>query len=168
MTRKTELAGQIAVITGAGSGIGAATATLLAARGAKVHLADLNADAAEAVAQQIRQAGGTAEAHAVDVTDPVAVEALAKAVYDAGGRADILHTNAGIAHAGNIEATIIEDWQQVIGVNLLGVGYGIQAFAPRMLTQDRPATIVNTASLAGLVPAALMAPTAPPSTAWSG
>jgi NAD(P)-dependent dehydrogenase (short-subunit alcohol dehydrogenase family) len=158
MTRKTELAGKIAVITGAGSGIGAATARLLAARGAKVHLADLNADAAEAVARHIRQAGGTAEAHAVDVADPAAVEALAKAVYDADGRVDILHNNAGIAHAGNIEATTIEDWQQVIGVNLLGVAYGIQAFVPRMLTQGRPASIVNTASLAGLVPAALMAP----------
>ena len=65
MTRKTELAGQVAVITGAGSGIGAATARLVAARGAKVHLADVNGDAAEAVARQIRQAGGTAEAHAV-------------------------------------------------------------------------------------------------------
>jgi NAD(P)-dependent dehydrogenase (short-subunit alcohol dehydrogenase family) len=72
MTRKTELAGQIAVITGAGSGIGSATARLLAARGAKVHLADLNAEAAEAVARQIRQAGGSAEAHAVDVADPAA------------------------------------------------------------------------------------------------
>jgi NAD(P)-dependent dehydrogenase (short-subunit alcohol dehydrogenase family) len=94
----------------------------------------------------------------VDVADPAAVEALAKAVYDADGRVDILHNNAGIAHAGNIEATTIEDWQQVIGVNLLGVAYGIQAFVPRMLTQGRPASIVNTASLAGLVPAALMAP----------
>ena len=67
MTTKTKLAGQVAVITGAGSGIGAATARLVAARGAKVHLADVNGDAAEAVARQIRQAGGTAEAHAVDV-----------------------------------------------------------------------------------------------------
>jgi NAD(P)-dependent dehydrogenase (short-subunit alcohol dehydrogenase family) len=123
-----------------------------------MHLADLNADAADAVARQVRQAGGSAEAHAVDVCDPAAVEALAKAVYDADGRVDILHNNAGIGHAGNIEATTIQDWQRVIGVNLLGVAYGIQAFVPRMLTQGRPATIVNTASLLGLVPAALMAP----------
>jgi 2-keto-3-deoxy-L-fuconate dehydrogenase len=105
MTRKTELAGKIAVITGAGSGIGSATARLLAARGAEVHLADLHADAAEAAARQIRQAGGTAETHTVDVADPAAVEGLAKAVYDADGRVDILHNNAGIAHTGNIEAT---------------------------------------------------------------
>ena len=158
MTRKTELTGKIAVVTGAGSGIGAATASLLAARGAKVHLADLNADAAEAVARQIRQAGGGAEAHAVDVCDAAAVEGLAKAVYDADGGVDILHNNAGIGHAGNIEATTVEDWQRVIGVNLLGVAYGIQAFVPRMLAQGRPASIINTASLAGLMPAALMAP----------
>jgi NAD(P)-dependent dehydrogenase (short-subunit alcohol dehydrogenase family) len=158
MTGKTELTGKIAVVTGAGSGIGAATARLLAARGATVHLADLNASASEAVARQIRQAGGSAEAHAVDVCDLAAVEALAKAVYNADGRVDILHNNAGIAHAGNIEATTVEDWQQVIGVNLLGVAYGVQTFVPRMLAQGRPATIVNTASVAGLVPAALMAP----------
>jgi NAD(P)-dependent dehydrogenase (short-subunit alcohol dehydrogenase family) len=110
-----------------------------------MHLADLNAEAAEAVARQARQAGGSAEAHAVDVADPAA-EGLAKAVCDAGGRIGILHNNASIGHAGNIEATTIEDWQQVIGVNLLGAAYGIQAFMPRMLTQGRPATIVNTAS----------------------
>jgi NAD(P)-dependent dehydrogenase (short-subunit alcohol dehydrogenase family) len=158
MSKQINLAGKIAVITGAGSGIGRATALLLASRGAKVHVADLNAGAADAVAAEIHAAGGSAVAHTVDVTDPRAVDALAEHVFEADGGVDVLHNNAGIAHAGNIEATTIEDWQQVIGVNLLGVAYGIQAFVPRMLKQGRPASVINTASQLGLIPAAPMAP----------
>jgi NAD(P)-dependent dehydrogenase (short-subunit alcohol dehydrogenase family) len=97
-------------------------------------------------------------AHALDVSDPDAVEAFAETVFATEGHVDILHNNAGIGHAGNIEATTIEDWQRVIGVNLLGVAYGIQAFIPRMLQQGRPASVVNTASQAGLLPAAKLAP----------
>jgi NAD(P)-dependent dehydrogenase (short-subunit alcohol dehydrogenase family) len=70
----------------------------------------------------------------------------------------VLHNNAGIGHAGEIETTQVDDWDRVIGVNLLGVAYGVQAFAPRMLEQGRPATIVNTASSLGLVAMAKMAP----------
>ncbi len=155
MARDINLTGKVAVITGAGSGIGAATARLLARHGAKVHVADLNAEAATAVAREI---GGGATDHAVDVSRPEEVEALAKAVFDQDGRVDILHNNAGIGHGGDIEQTTVEDWHRVIGVNLLGVAYGVQAFVPRMLKQGHPATIVNTASQAGLIPIARMAP----------
>jgi NAD(P)-dependent dehydrogenase (short-subunit alcohol dehydrogenase family) len=155
MAKNINLTGKTAVITGAGSGIGAATARLLARHGAKVHVADINAEAAAAVAHEI---GGGATDHAVDVSRPEEVEALAKAVFDDDGRVDILHNNAGIGHGGDIEATTVEDWQRVIGVNLLGVAYGVQAFVPRILTQGHPATIVNTASQAGLMPIAKMAP----------
>jgi len=155
MAKDIDLSGKTAVITGAGSGIGAATARLLARHGAKVHVADLNAEAATAVAREI---GGGATDHAVDVSRPEEVEALAKAVFDEDGRVDILHNNAGIGHGGDIETTTVEDWQRVIGVNLLGVAYGVQAFVPRMLEQGHPAIIVNTASEAGLVPVARMAP----------
>jgi NAD(P)-dependent dehydrogenase (short-subunit alcohol dehydrogenase family) len=79
-------------------------------------------------------------------------------VFDAEGRVDVLHNNAGIGHAGPVEKTTLEDWQKVIGVNLMGVVHGIHAFVPRMLSQGRPGHIVNTASLAGLVAAAEMAP----------
>ena len=99
-----------------------------------------------------------AAAHALDVSDAGAVEAFAAAVFASDGHVDILHNNAGIGHGGNIEATTIEDWQRVIGVNLLGVAYGVQSFIPRMLQQGRPASVVNTASMAGLVPTAKMAP----------
>jgi len=153
-----DLHGGVAVVTGGGSGIGRSTALLLARHGAKVHVADLAAGAAEEVAQEIRRGGGAAEAHAVDVADPEAVERLAAAVFAGDGHVEVLHNNAGIGHAGNIEATTVEDWQRVIGVNLLGVAYGVQAFVPRMLAQGRPASVVNTASMAGLVPTAKMAP----------
>ncbi len=99
-----------------------------------------------------------AVAHTVDVSDPDAVESLAEAVFAAERGVDVLHNNAGIGHAGNLEAITIEDWQRVIGVNLLGVAYGMQAFVPRMLTQGRPASVINTASMAGIVPTAKMAP----------
>ena len=153
-----DLSGKITVVTGAGSGIGRATARLFARQGARVHVVDVNRDSATAVVAEIEAAGGGAMAHVVDVSDPDAVEALARDVFETDRRVDILHNNAGIGHAGNIEATTMEDWQRVINVNLLGVAYGVQAFVPRMLAQGRPAVVVNTASEAGLVPTARMAP----------
>jgi NAD(P)-dependent dehydrogenase (short-subunit alcohol dehydrogenase family) len=158
MNAAPSLHGKVAVVTGGGSGIGRATALLLARHGARVHVADLQSDTADDVARTIEAAGGSAVAHALDVSDPDAVEAFAETVFATEGHVDILHNNAGIGHAGNIEATTIEDWQRVIGVNLLGVAYGIQAFIPRMLQQGRPASVVNTASQAGLFPAAKLAP----------
>ena len=102
--------------------------------------------------------GGVAQPHALDVSDPDAVEEFAKAVFRVDGHVDILHNNAGIGHGGDLEETTIEDWRRVIGVNLLGVAYGVQAFVPRMLRQGRPASVINTASQAGINPAPKMAP----------
>ena len=158
MSSEPNLSGAIAVITGGGSGIGRSTAVLLARHGARVHVADLNLPAAEATVKAIEAAGGSAVAAALDVSDPEAVEAFAEQVFAAEGRVDILHNNAGIGHGGNVESTTVEDWQRVIAVNLLGVAYGVQAFVPRMLRQGRPACVLNTASQAGLVPVAKMAP----------
>ena len=158
MSQPIDLTGRVAVITGAGSGIGRASARLLARRGARVHVADVNTHAADTVVTEIESGGGVAVAHTVDVSDPGAVESLAEAVFAAERGVDVLHNNAGIGHAGNLEAITIEDWQRVIGVNLLGVAYGMQAFVPRMLTQGRPASVINTASMAGIVPTAKMAP----------
>jgi NAD(P)-dependent dehydrogenase (short-subunit alcohol dehydrogenase family) len=115
--KNVNLTGKTAVVTGAGSGIDRAMARLLAQHGAKVHVADLNADAAAAVANEI---GANATALQLDVTRPEDLETLAETVFGADGRVDILHNNAGIGHGGDIEETTVEDWQRVIGVNLLG------------------------------------------------
>src|SRR3954468_2594072 len=147
--------GKVAVVTGAGSGIGRASALMFAKLGAKVHVADVNGESAKAVAGEI---GERAKAHIVDVTDPEAVDAFASRVLDEDGRVDVLHSNAGIGHAADIEETTIDDWQRVIGVNLLGMAYVVQAFVPRLMNQGGRSSIVNTASMAGLVAAPGMAP----------
>jgi NAD(P)-dependent dehydrogenase (short-subunit alcohol dehydrogenase family) len=153
-----EFGGRVVVVTGAGSGIGRSTATLFARLGAKVHVADVNGDSATSVVGEIEASGGKAVAHTVDVTDPQAVDALAQRVFDADGRVDVLHSNAGIGHAADIAETTVDDWQRVIGVNLLGMAYVVQAFIPRLLAQGGRSSIVNTASMAGLVAAPGMAP----------
>lgn len=153
-----QLAGRVAVVTGAGSGIGRSIALLLGRHGTTVHVVDVNAGAAEAVATEVRDAGGKAMTHTVDVSDAAAVERLAAVVYEADGAVDLLFNNAGVGHAGDVVDTPLEDWRRVLDVNLLGVVHGVSAFAPRLVDQGRPATIVNTASMAGLLPMAGMVP----------
>jgi NAD(P)-dependent dehydrogenase (short-subunit alcohol dehydrogenase family) len=148
----SSLSGKIAVVTGAGSGIGRATAQRLAREGAVLHIADITEGPVEAAAADIRASGGRATAYTVDVTDADAVQAFADRVYDADGRVDILHNNAGIGAAGPVEEMGVEVWRRVVDVNLMGIAHGLCAFAPRMLKQTGGAHVINTASMAGLVP----------------
>jgi NAD(P)-dependent dehydrogenase (short-subunit alcohol dehydrogenase family) len=147
-----QLAGKVAVVTGAGSGIGRATAQRLAREGAVVHAVDVGADAVAACAAEISGAGGVVTAHVVDVTDAAAVSALADAVYAASARVDVLFNNAGIGAAGPTEEIPLAVWRAIVEVNIMGVVHGVHAFGPRMLAQNGGGHIVNTASAAGLTP----------------
>ena len=152
-----DLTGRAAVVTGAASGIGRSLALLLGEGGALVHVADRDGPGAEAVAQAVRTAGGAAVAHVVDVADPAAVARLADAAF-AAGPVDLLFNNAGIGHAGAVADTPLEDWRRLLDVNLMGVVHGLHAFLPRLIAQARPSHVVNTASMAGLVPSPGLAP----------
>ena len=92
------------------------------------------------------------------MADADAVEALAADVFDGDRVVDLVFNNAGVGHAGDVVDTPLEDWRRVLEVNLFGVVHGVAAFVPRLLAQGRPATIVNTASMAGLLPVAGMVP----------
>lgn len=140
---------QVVVITGAGSGIGRATARAFAREGAKLHLCDLNPERIEKVGEEVRALGAEVHTYVVDVSDREAMARFAEAVYAQAGRVDVLHNNAGIAVGAPIEKHSLADWEKVLAVNLWGVIYGMHFFVPRMIAQGG-GHIVNTASGAGL------------------
>jgi NAD(P)-dependent dehydrogenase (short-subunit alcohol dehydrogenase family) len=147
----------IALVTGAASGIGAAIAKRLVERGDTVILADVNLPAAEAMSNRLGALGpGRAEPAAVDVTDRDAVHAVVEGVVSRHGRIDLFFNNAGIGTGGLAEELTSAHWDRTLDVNLRGVVHGVEAVYPVMLRQEG-GHIVNTASLAGLVPAPLMA-----------
>jgi NAD(P)-dependent dehydrogenase (short-subunit alcohol dehydrogenase family) len=145
-----DLQGKAVVVTGAGSGIGAAIATLFAGRGATLAVVDRDARAAAGVAAAITSGGGTASAHTCDVSDAAAVGALFDALEGTLRRVDILVNNAGIAHIGTIEETAPEDFDRLYRVNVLGVYLCARAAVPIMLRQGG-GVILNMASIASLI-----------------
>src|SRR5205809_7089573 len=128
-----ELQGKVAVVTGAGSGIGAAIARVFAARGAHVAVVDRDEAAARQVASEITGGGGAASAHRVDVAQPADVDALVTAITAAHARLDILVNNAGIAHVGTVETTTPDDLDRLYRVNVFGVYLCSHAIVPVML-----------------------------------
>jgi 2-hydroxycyclohexanecarboxyl-CoA dehydrogenase len=149
VSARVVLNGARVVVTGAGSGIGEATALRFAGEGSHVIAVDINGESAAATASRC---GGGAESRVCDVADYAALKALA----DELGPVDVLVNNAGVGVAGSLLETSVEDWDWLISINLDGVAYGCYAFGPQMLERGR-GHVVNIASAAAYTPHRTMA-----------
>ena len=150
MTANVEhFAGKVVLVTGAASGIGAATARRFAREGAQVVIADVDEAGARRVAGEIGAAGGSALAVRVDVADPDQVRGMIDRAVDAFGRLDALHNNATRVETGQIERLALEGWNRTLAVNLTATFLGIKYAAP-VMRQGGGGAIVNTASISGL------------------
>lgn len=150
MAQRFQLAGAVALITGAASGIGAALAAGLAARGCSLLLVDRDPVGLADVARQIRGRGGAVETRVVDLVDAEAIRALPDWVQERFGRLDILINNAGVALGGRFDETHLEDFEWLMDINLRAVVRMCHAFLP-MLRARPAAQIVNLSSLFGLI-----------------
>ena len=147
MSRRFE--GQVAIVTAAGSGIGAATAKRLAAEGARLVVADLSGTRAQATAQAIAAAGSDAAWLKMDAAEPAAVEATVALALSRWGRLDVLVNNAGYGEPALLCDTTLESWNRTLAVTLTSVFLGLKHALPVMRRQGRGA-IVNTASVSGI------------------
>jgi NAD(P)-dependent dehydrogenase (short-subunit alcohol dehydrogenase family) len=141
--------GRVALVTGAGSGLGRATALQLAADGAAVACLDIRADEAEKTAASIGEQGASARAYAVDVSDPDSVRPAVAAAAAELGRPELVFNCAGIGRFSHSHETPFDEWSRIIGVNLTGTFLVCQAAIPHLL--DGGGSIVNIASNAGLM-----------------
>ena len=141
--------GKQAIVTGAGSGIGAALCRALVSADATVVCTDIDGDAAEHTASTL---GANARSARLDVTDAAAVQAAVDEVVDRAGRLDLMFNNAGIVWGGDTELLTLDQWNAIIDVNIRGVVHGVAAAYPLMLRQGH-GHIINTASMAGLTAA---------------
>lgn len=144
------LSGGVAVITGAGSGIGEGLARVAATQGMRVVVADIAADRAEAVAASIRESGGEAMSARVDVADPASIDALAEFAHETWGDVTLLVNNAGVETLGFSWELSTEQWEKTLNINIHGAIHGVRAFAPHMLESGKRCWIANTASIGGL------------------
>jgi NAD(P)-dependent dehydrogenase (short-subunit alcohol dehydrogenase family) len=145
------LKGRVAVVTGGGSGIGAAMAAAFAERGARLALADIDPDALKRTAGALRAGGAEVLAVPTDVGECAQVRALAHAAVDRFGAVHVVCNNAGVAVYGTMADATHADWEYAMRVNFWGVVHGVETFVPRLLAQGQGGHIVNTASMAGLV-----------------
>ena len=150
MTVPFNLDGAVAVLTGAGSGIGRATALSLAARGARIAASDIDASRAEETAALVAEAGGAAIGVRVDVAEQSDLEALRDAALERFGRIDVVVNNVGVLAMGAAETLPLEAWQRVLDLNLLSIARSNVVFLPLLLGQSR-GHVVNTASASGLL-----------------
>lgn len=143
--------GKVAVITGAASGIGRALADRAVREGMAVALADVEREPLLRAEAELAEAGARVMAVKTDVARAADLEALAEAVISTLGGAHLLFNNAGVAVGGRVWENTVDDWDWIMGVNMMGVVHGIRVFVPVMLEQGDECHIVNTASMAGLV-----------------
>jgi NAD(P)-dependent dehydrogenase (short-subunit alcohol dehydrogenase family) len=146
-----QLEGRVAVVTGAASGIGRALVDRFAQAGMKVVLADVEEEALAKAEAEVQTTGAETLAVVTDVSKRSSVDALADAVDERFGATHVLCNNAGVSGGmGALWETTEKDWAWVLGVNLMGVVHGIQAFVPRMVERAEAGHVVNTASVLGL------------------
>ncbi len=145
-----DLRDKVAVITGAGSGIGRATAEALARAGCHVAIVDLDAPRMQETAARVRATGRRASMHEVDVSDKIEMERLVAAVTQEHGHVHVLVNNAGVTTHGTLAEHTLQDFEWVIGINFLGVVYGCKLFLP-LLLQESESHIVNISSMGGLI-----------------
>lgn len=141
-------AGGTAVITGAGGGIGSGMARAAASMGMATVLADIDGERIDALAAELTSRGRQTVAVPTDVTDFASVEHLADVAFNEVGDVRVLANNAGVEQVSLVWEAPVAAWQRLVGVNLTGVYHGIRAFVPRFIDAGRPATVVNTASVA--------------------
>lgn len=147
-----ELDGKVAIVTGAASGIGFGMVHAFAMQGMRIVLADVESAVLSATTNEFVKRGAEVVAERCDVSDPKALEALAEHTYSAFGQVNVVCNNAGVLE--NNLATweySTDDWDWVLGINLMGVVNGIRTFVPQMIESGEPGHIVNTASLGGLI-----------------
>ncbi|WP_321340385.1 SDR family oxidoreductase [Breoghania sp.] len=143
------ISGKVVVITGASSGIGEATAKLLASKGAKIVLGARRTDRLEKIADEIKAAGGEAVYQALDVTVAADNEAIVKLAKDTYGKLDVIFLNAGLMPSSPVSALKTDEWDRMVDVNVKGVLNGVAAVMPTF-TEQKSGHIIATSSVAGL------------------
>jgi NAD(P)-dependent dehydrogenase (short-subunit alcohol dehydrogenase family) len=146
------LAGRVAVVTGAASGLGRAMATAFAAEGMRVVLSDVEAGPLDEAVTALRGESREVIGVRADVASWPDVDALAEATIEAFGAVHVVCNNAGVVKRARTWALTLDDWNWVLGVDLWGVIHGVKAFVPRLLAQGDGGHVVNTASMVGLLP----------------
>jgi NAD(P)-dependent dehydrogenase (short-subunit alcohol dehydrogenase family) len=158
VSAQEKFSGGVAVITGAGAGIGAGMARHAVALGMTVVLADIDTDAVAALRDELCAAGGRAVDVMCDVRDPDAVQELAEKTYRDVGAVRLLVNNAGVEQFGYLWDTPVANWRRVVDINISGVFYGVRAFLPKMMATDDQAWVWNLSSVGGVVAIPLQAP----------
>ena len=146
-----------ALVTGAASGIGQATALAFAERGAHLVICDIDEAGLAATAERLRELGAEVLSERVDVADAHAMERFAERVHARIPAVDLLMNNAGIGIGARFLETPLEEWERIVSINLMGVVHGNRCFVPRMIERGRGGHVVNVASAAGFVATQLLA-----------